>query len=61
MISIPLSRLPTANRATLELSDDEACALVRDLVLKLPPNQRGKLLSALDSLHRRESESQRDG
>jgi len=67
MISLPLPRLlgpspsATAVRGTVELTEAEACALVSDLVAKLAPDQRGKLLSLLTSEHRRGGEARRDG
>ena len=67
MVSLPLSRFlglspsATAARGTVELSEAEACALVSDLVAKLAPDQRGKLLASLASEHRRGGEAGRDG
>ena len=39
-----------------ELTEAEACALVAELVEKLSPNVRGRLLSRLESIHRRAGE-----
>jgi hypothetical protein len=39
-----------------ELTEDEACALVSDIVAKLSPTVRGRLLSRLESIHRRAGE-----
>ena len=69
MISIPLSRLmplgiaPAAvvARGAVELSELDTIALVVELVAKLAPDQRGRLLARLDTIHRRQGESRRDG
>jgi hypothetical protein len=71
MISIPLARFTgfavaaivegLIGRADVELPEVEACALVKYLVSKLPPNQRGKLLATLASEHRRGGEAARPG
>jgi hypothetical protein len=70
MISLPLSRIAPAfaispaaviAKGTVELSEHEAATLCRDLAAKLSPVERGKLLSVLESDHRRAGESTRDG
>ena len=56
MISIPHPREPAER---IELEEFEACALVRDIVEKISPRLRGRLLAELASLHRRAAETPR--